>query len=218
MPTLGRLVVVLAVAAWATTPAGAQLMLAGQASVQKELKLTEDQVSKVKELDAKARASRQGLVKRNQKERQQSDQELAKANEKALAGMLTPEQSKRLRQIAVQVKGALFVLHRPNNTAETEVAQAVGLTDEQRQRISAVWEDFQASSKQLLRAGAGGGNIIFATPEAIKKVQALSSKFDAEVVALLTDEQKRKWKDLIGEPFKGTIVTPFGRGQRDNNK
>jgi hypothetical protein len=214
MQTSRTLFVVLAVAACETTPAGAQLMFAQSPSVQKELKLTEDQVGKVKELDAKARADRKGLFRINQEEeRQQRDRELFKATEKALADILTPEQSKRLKQIALQITGPLFVLHRrdsTNNASQAEVDRAIGLTDEQREKISTIWKDFQASAHDLLRAGVGGGNRVYATPESTKKARALNSKADIEVFALLTDEQKRKWKELIGEVFTGTIMTPLG--------
>jgi len=35
-----------------------------------------------------------------------------------------------------------------------------------------------------------------------------------KAVALLTDAQKAKWKELTGEPFKGSLNAGFGGGRR----
>src|SRR5690349_14206661 len=76
--------------------------LLGQKSVQQDLKLSEDQVKKLKDLSDKQRESFQGLRDLSQEERRTKMQELAKANEKAVGEVLDAKQQKRLKQITLQ--------------------------------------------------------------------------------------------------------------------
>src|SRR6185312_17389164 len=99
MKRLGQITIVLAVAAMASGSAQAQqrggrgavggfgggsLFLLGQKSVQEELKLSEDQIKKVKELSDKQRESFRGLRDLSQEERQKKMVENAQANAKAM--------------------------------------------------------------------------------------------------------------------------------------
>jgi Spy/CpxP family protein refolding chaperone len=204
MRRLGECILVLAVATLATAPVAAQrqgrggggpgfggpLMLLTQKSVQDELKVTADQVQKIQDLQAKQRESSQGLRDLSREERRQKMQEMAKANEQALAGILNPEQSKRLQQISLQLRGAAAF-------ADPKVADALNLTDEQKQKIQTIQQDARNSMRELRQSGN--------REEARQKGQEIRKDSLAKVMNILTDEQKAKWKDLTGESFKGEM-------------
>jgi Spy/CpxP family protein refolding chaperone len=207
-------VLVLAVAAVAVAPAAAQqrgggrgmgggggtLGLLAQKSVQDDLKLSVDQAGKVKELAAKQREAMQGLGDLSQEERRQKMQDMNKANDKAVAEILTPEQTKRLKQIRLQVSmrqgGGIAAFNNP------EVVQALSLTDEQKEKLKAIGEDVR---KEMADLRQGGGE----PAEMRKKMEELNKSTHDKAMAVLTDEQKTKLKDLAGEPFKGELQ--FGR-------
>jgi Spy/CpxP family protein refolding chaperone len=172
--------------------------LLGQQSVQKELNLSDEQVKKVQELQAKAREARQGLRDLSREERQAKMQELAKAGEKSVAGLLKPEQMKRLKQISLQLRGA-------GAFGNPEVAKALNLTDEQKEKLKAIQEETGRAVRELFQ---GGGD----RAEMRKKMAELHKGANEKATALLTDDQKAKWKEMTGTPFKGEIT--FGGGRR----
>src|SRR5258708_5841720 len=79
-------------------PGGGQAFLLTQKSVQEELKLTEEQTKKATELAAKQQEARRGFRDLSQEEQQAKRKEMAAENQKALAEILQPDQSKRLKQ------------------------------------------------------------------------------------------------------------------------
>jgi hypothetical protein len=176
------------------------LFLANQKSVQEDLKMTDDQAAKVKELQDKGQASfakdLQGL---SQAERLKKLAERNKANEQALAGILKADQLKRLKQILLQVRGNQAL-------QEPEVAEALKLTDDQKQKIKAI----QAAAFREMRPLARDAD----DPETMKKLAEIRKATQEKVVGVLTDSQKATWKEMTGEPFKGKITVPRqgGRG------
>jgi Spy/CpxP family protein refolding chaperone len=211
MKRLGLCVVALAIGALVTPAALGQrggrgggggfgtVALLGQKSVQKELNLTDDQMKTVTELQAKAREARQGLRNLSREERRAKMQELAKADEKAVADLLKPEQVKRLKQISLQLRGA-------SAFANEEVAKALTLTDEQKEKLKAIQDETGKAIRELFQ---GGGD----RTEMRKKITELRKGANEKAMALLTDDQKTKWKEMTGTPFKGEI-TFGGRGRR----
>jgi len=122
--------------------------------------------------------------------------EQARANEAEVEAILTPPQQIRLRQLALQSEG-------PGAFREPEVVDALGLTHEQRQRIRAIAEEILFSQPREIQSGR--------LPE-----DAARTAVD-RIVALLTPEQARRWKEMAGEPIRGQLSAfpmPFGR-QRD---
>jgi hypothetical protein len=169
-------------------------MLLGQKSVQDELKVSEDQVGKITQLAAKQREAFAELRNLQGEERQKKLQELNQANEKQLAEILKPEQLKRLKQIAWQQQGGQAL-------AESDVAEALGLSGEQKEKIKTINEDAQKEMRELFQPG---GN----REEAQKKMAEMRKATEEKRMAVLTDTQKAKWKELLGEPFKGEITRP----------
>jgi Spy/CpxP family protein refolding chaperone len=203
MNRLGPIPLALAVLALASSPALAQqrgqfgggffvspLMLLGQESVQKELKLTDDQVKKVQELTEKQRDAFRDFQNLDQDERRKKMQEIGQANQKAIGGILKEGQLKRLKQITWQQQGA-------GAFRDAEVASALKLTDEQKQKMRDIQQSAFGEMRDLGR-----------DEEARKKRQEILKATNDKLLALLTPEQKDKLKEMTGEPFKGEIRPP----------
>jgi hypothetical protein len=174
------------------------LALLSQKSVQNELKLSEDQVKKVKELTDKQRESFRGLRDLSQEERQKKMQERTKANEKAVAEILKADQIKRVKQISWQLQG-------PRAFSDPAVADALKLTDQQKEKVKTIQQETRTARGDR----QGGGN----REEARKKAEAARKSANEKLMNVLTTEQKTKWKELTGEPFKGEISRPQPGGR-----
>ena len=179
---------------------GNSLSLLTQKSVQDELKMSEEQIKKATEQADKQREAFAGLRDLSQEERQAKMQEAAKANQAVLAEILKEDQLKRFKQISLQQRGAQAL-------ADPEVAQSLGLSTEQKDRIGAIQEASQGELREIFQAGAGGGD----RAELQKKAEALRASVNEKAAAVLTPEQQTKWKEMNGAPFKGEIRRQ-GRG------
>ena len=168
-----------------------QLLLLRQKSVQKELKLTDDDVKKIMEFTNKESGEYGKALKLAAKDRTTKFEELERANKKFLEDNLSAAQRKRLEQITLQVTG-LYQLGRK------EVAKALDLTEEQQTKF----EEMQKETRKALE------EIITATERAGKseKLAMLREETNKKILAALTDEQKAKVREIVGEPFRGEIV------------
>jgi hypothetical protein len=178
-------------------PTMSPLMLLSNTDVQKELKLTSDQVKRVAKETTYQRIARQELRELEEKERVKKSAELNKESEKFVADVLKPEQAKRLRQIALQIDG-------PQSFGKPEVANELKLTEEQRQKTKGIQEEAAKQIRAMLRPGGD-------REETMKKRSEIIKATNDKVMSLLTPDQKAMWKEMIGEPFKGEIR--FGGGR-----
>jgi len=169
----------------------AQLLLLRQKSVQKELKLTDDDVKKIMEFTNKESDEYGKALKLGANERKAKVDELEAANKKFLEDNLSADQRKRLEQVTLQVTG-LYQLGRP------EVVKALNLTEEQQTKF----EEMQKEARKALE------EIITSTERAGKteKLAKLREETSKKIMDALTDEQKAKVREIVGEPFKGEIV------------
>jgi hypothetical protein len=169
----------------------AQLLLLRQKSVQKELNLSDDAVKKLMEFTNKESDEYLKALKLAEGERTAKFNELEMANKKFLEDNLSAEQRKRLEQITLQVTG-LYQLGRP------EVVKALNLTEEQQNKF----EDLQKETRKVLEV------ILASTDRAAKteKLAKLREETNKKIRDALTDEQKAKVREIVGEPFKGEIV------------
>jgi hypothetical protein len=180
---------------------GGVAMLIDNESVQKELNLDKDQVDKAKEAVQKVRdAHKDELAKLQdlgQDERRQKGQELSRTiseeSLKALGDVLKPEQVTRLKQIELQQAG-------DRAFTRTDVQTALKLTDDQKDQIKTITDDAAKQRSEIFQAGNAQGSR--------DKLTSLRKETSDKIQAVLTDDQKKTWKDLTGEPFQ--IV----RGQR----
>ena len=100
---------------------GGVAMLIGNASVQEELKLTDEQKTKIKDFAAKQREAMAGLRDLSPEERREKMQEMNKTNteaaEKLVKEHLTADQAKRFKQIVIQQAGvAAFAMEDVSKT------------------------------------------------------------------------------------------------------
>lgn len=166
-------------------------------SVQKELKMEKDQADKVKEAVAKVtdkhKDERAKLADLGREERRTETQKLnAIVNAEVMAAIgdiLKPEQVKRLKQIELQQAGSRAF-------TRADVATALKLTDEQKEKIKTINED---AGKQLAELRQGGN-----AQNNREKIAAVNKETTEKVQGVLTDDQKKAFKEMTGEPF--TIV------------
>ena len=167
--------------------------------VQEELKLSEEQkgkllqtfpdhlhetkkvFEKVKDLKSAERE------KEMQEHRQKSDQKLSAL----LKEVLDAKQLERLSQLQLQQAGAFVLLGR------NEAFRKLKITDEQRQRFMAVVQEMQKKIEPLIKEAQSGGD-----PQEIRpKIMKIRKDHEGKIEALLTDAQKKQWKEMLGKPF-----------------
>jgi hypothetical protein len=102
---------------------------------------------------------------------------------------LKEDQLKRLRQVELQQQGA-FAL---GGGAGKELK----ITDDQRRRFMGVVQEMQKKSEPMIKEARSGGN-----PEEIRpKVMKIRKEHEAKIEAILTDAQKKQWKEMLGKPL-----------------
>jgi hypothetical protein len=136
-------------------------------------------------------------------ERQRKFEALGRENRKFLADNLKPGQRKRLDQITMQLTG-LMQLTRP------EVARALELTEDQSRKVKEMQTEARKQLRELLDAKGGEGR-----KEKLAKLREQTRK---KVMALLTDKQRAKVRELVGEPFKGEIVLESDESEDKSDK
>jgi hypothetical protein len=143
--------------------------------------------------------------------------ELARANEAAVEEILTRAQLRRFKQIALQLQG-------PRAFLETDIATSLKLTAEQKDRIRAIEADsFFGMADQMRPDGSLGkprdarlGKPHDGRPGKPPRPQDQNLRTATErIQALLTAEQAKRWREMTGESFKGSIAFclpsgPFG--------
>jgi Spy/CpxP family protein refolding chaperone len=164
---------------WTWGPTG--VMYLQSKAVQDELKLKPDQLAKIKELGDQRRMSLGDPAKMK---------EFADMIEIALPEILQPDQAKRLRQIQLQKQGPM-ALRNPTIAAE------LGLTDKQKEMLNAM----TAKAPPQLVIGKTGDKIQIG-----RKEDPNAAATPAKMLAVLTAKQRTKWNELLGKPFKGSVV------------
>jgi hypothetical protein len=176
---------------------GGLAMLLGNPSVQKELKLSDEQTTKAGELSQKvmeeSREKYQGLQDLSQEERREKMQAITKeVNEttlKAAGEFLKPEQIARLKQVSLQTRGAMAF-------SDPEVAKKLNLTDSQKGDIQTIVRDSMEQRTKIREETQDD-------PEAMmKKMTELNKETMEKAAGKLNDEQQKSWKELIGAPFE----------------
>jgi tRNA A-37 threonylcarbamoyl transferase component Bud32 len=159
-------------------------------SVQEDLKMTDLQVKQADAAFQKHSEAVQHLRDLpGQPARTQKRLELSKEAYKAAKDILNVDQQKRLRQISLQQQGVRAL---NNSTREgTQISEELGLSDDQQGQIRGLIENARKRSRDYSK-------------EADRKiVEEIEKKLNAMVLAVLTSEQKTKWKEMTGKPFSG---------------
>jgi hypothetical protein len=199
-------------------------------AVQDELKMTDEQVTKIRDMGKDFFTKRFEILKEEGIEfgkggfSPEMQEKLAAANAKAnkaaykdLEGILKPDQITRLKQIGVQASGVLAF-------QDPEVADGLKLTAQQKGSIKGIVADFQRDQREIFGGGGGkgkgkGGGKGGFDPEKMAATQAKVQKLQKEALAkvqdLLNDDQKKTWTTLAGAPFDTAKLVPAFPKKKD---
>jgi hypothetical protein len=137
-------------------------------------------------LDSLAETGQEREKKLNE-HRKNAQEKLAKH----LKEVLQPGQRNRLRQVTLQQEGG-FAL------GQDDVQKELKITQEQLKKFTAVVHELQETVAPLVKEAQSGGK-----PEEIRpKIEQLRKDHAKKLEAVLTDAQKKQWKELLGPPFE----------------
>lgn len=181
---------------------GGGLQLLRIAEVQKELKMTPEQVGKI---DAKQQDVRQAMQELRQgggNQQQASDEDRAKMmakmqeiQTKAVKDILDEKQMKRFNQLQLQQGG-------PLSLARKEVATELKLTEDQQKKIQKIQTDLNDERRSAFQGVDFQNMSDEERTKMMTKMQDMQKAAGEKVEAVLTAEQKKQWKEMLGEPFK----------------
>jgi Spy/CpxP family protein refolding chaperone len=168
--------------------------------VQDDLKLTNEQKEKVEEhLRERLPDTMQFLQMLDGLKGEEREKEVKayrpKAQEKLatfLKETLKDEQLKRLRQLELQRDGAFVLLH-----GDAQLRKDLKITDEQRKQFMGVVQDLQKNIAPLIKEAQSGGD----AQEIWPKIMKIRNEHEGKIEALLTDTQKKQWKEMLGKPL-----------------
>jgi Spy/CpxP family protein refolding chaperone len=215
MRSLGKLALAIGALALMASPALAQgrggfgggfgggAFFVAAPNVQKDMKLSDEQIGKVRDTLREVREKHQdefaGLRDLSPAEQREKRASLAKAvAEEVKKGLsLSEEQSKRFDQISLQQRGLQAF-------ADPTVQEKLKLTGEQKSKIREIGEAARSSLQGALNKDASKEE----RQEAFRKMAAMNKENMTKALAELNDDQKKAWKELTGEP-----ITPEFRGR-----
>jgi hypothetical protein len=128
-------------------------------------------------------------------------QEQARQAEDKLKSVLSAEQMTRLKQIRWQYLGVLGAAQ------DAELASALSLDEATKEKLAALNEEQREAMRDLREAVQDGSVQREAMAAEMEKVR---KELEGKALALLTDEQKSKYSELVGAPFD--VSSLRGRG------
>jgi Spy/CpxP family protein refolding chaperone len=178
-------------------------------AVRDDLKVTDEQTGKVREMMQSMRESADSQANRGdrpsfqdmseeerekfrEQRREQMQKQMAEVQKK-LGEILDKDQMKRLNQIRLQAMG-------PGILQNERVSAALKITDEQRQKMRAAMQELRPQRR-------GGPDAERPNPGQMRE------KMLATMNEVLTEEQQQTLKGILGEPFDVAQLTQGRRGQ-----
>lgn len=189
--------------------------LVSNKAVQEDLKLSEEQVTKLKEWGTEFRKKSAeimkdkgvdfgkggGFGKMDDETRAKLDAANVAINAEAykqLGEVLKKEQVERLKQIQRQQMGV-------GAFSNAEVVDALKLTAAQKDSVKGISGDLSKDTKEIFGTGGdkgGKGKVDFEKiQENMKKVQKLQKEYLGKMEDILDDKQKSAWKEMKGAEF-----------------
>jgi len=161
--------------------------------VQKELKLNDDQITKLKDALGKVMTNYKDtftkLQKMSPEEQQKTFKALNDESQKAIAGVLDAKQMKRFRQIQWQMSGFGAI-------QDPELQKELKLSDDQKKKLDGIFND---ATKRLQDMAKSPGT---SREEFQKKYNDIIKNLEDKANGVLTDDQKKNLKELKGPPFE----------------
>jgi Spy/CpxP family protein refolding chaperone len=193
---------------------GGGLGLLRMPEVQKELNMTQPQIDKLDGAqqtmqEAMREVFQGGFQQMSPEEREKAMAKMEELQTKTVASILDQTQMKRFRQLELQRMGA-SALMRPS------VAKELGLTSEQKSKM----QEVQAQQREQMRDLFQGGFQQMSPEErqqAMQKIRENQEKANAAMLNVLTPQQKTKWAEMTGKPFKFPEFGA-GMGRRGGNR
>jgi hypothetical protein len=177
-------------------------VLVANKGVQEELKVTDEQKTKLGKINEEMAAKRREAFQDAAGDFEKIQEVMRKLNDtaaKAINEVLQPEQSKRLKQIELQVAGF-------NAFSREDVQKDLKLTDKQKTEVQDIGKDMQKRVMEMFQGGFDPEK----AQENQKKMQAMNKDNLEKVVKSFNDEQKKAWTEMLGKPFN-YVPAPFGR-------
>jgi len=169
--------------------------------VQKELNITDDQKTKIADLQASVQTKMTDLGSSANGDRTAMTEGMAKINAeatKSLGDILQPEQMKRLRELQIQWSGKSIL------ATDKELQSSLSISEEQKTKIAELIAKQQAANREASQ----GGDRQAAAEARTKNAKILEDEIDK----VLTDAQKTKLKELGGKELPKPARRPRGGG------
>jgi hypothetical protein len=171
--------------------------------VQKELKLSDDQIKEATAIALGFRATfakgldtlRREIADEEERARQtrQLVRDLYAATATKLKDVLSDKQVTRLKQIDLRRRG-IVAFEAPS------VQSALKLTDAQKAELRALWQDARAERPTFRAFLAANPD---ATPEKwMEVVKAFNDRAMARMLKVLDARQRAQWSEMLGQPFE----------------
>jgi hypothetical protein len=166
--------------------------------VLEELKVSEDQKQKLLEkFPSHVQATMKVFEKIKDLRPEEREKEMKSHREKSgeqlsavLKETLKAEQLQRLHQLELQQQ-------RPHSLGRPEIRKELKITDEQMLQFMGVIQEMQKKIEPLMKEAQSGGN-----PEEIRpKVVKIRNEHVDKLESILTDAQRKRWKELLGKPL-----------------
>ncbi len=124
---------------------------------------------------------------------------------KAIGEVLNDKQMKRFRQIELQKKGTTAF-------KDERVRKDLKVTESQFKDIDQILKDSQKEMADLFADAKGAGGF----KGLGEKIQGINKETKEKVLGVLTADQKKSWKQMLGEEFKFEQPKGFGKkGAKD---
>lgn len=197
---------------------GSLVSLAAEESVQKDIGLSSDVCSKLRDLQDNLRATSQkeytaaGISFQNSQNLSDEDRQkmqatmaevsarLTKEFEPRIQKLLSDDEHKRLKQIQLQVQGS-------DGWTSDERAAQLKLSAEQRAKLTNLKDEYATKQSDLYRSEND-------QQERSAKLRELASQRDVKAGEILTSDQRAVLAELTGPPFD---VSVFRSGSRRGN-
>lgn len=177
-------------AAYAQEPRMSDYFWLTRDTVQRELRMTETQLERLKGVIQKAREARRSFERAPREKRAALGMAAQEGHRRELETILQPEQRRRLGQIALQMRGA--------DAFTDGIGPRLGLTEAQSVRLRSLSQE-QLRRASELRQDLGNPNEING---ARRSAIALRVEYLGKALEVLSPEQKERWRELSGEPVR----------------